>query len=445
VTNPISQEKKYKGLYIRTMIKDAESKARADARLSNWAQGEFTAEDWVKRLSEGDSINVGEFERDTDGKFHHKNELWQGTYFVMADADNFRGTKDASPNALEPFTETTGLSRVYPTLPNKVFAVSQSVNSMIDMEQEVVDGDPPLPAIPGHRRYRLTFLFDEMITSVVDYKTVLGNLAKEFPIISTVKRGPAQPVFGNANPDTRMVHIKGNILKLSEYLNGDSQQQSIPEPQEFKVQPSITNLYLPDYLRNHKIPFTEKSQYPNVYYIECPYKKNHTGGKQNDTATYVFTNESGKFAFYCHHAHCSDKRNWEDFKKGFGIKSYESKEMSPLTRMNYNLEKIREFIIDNPDDRFEIIPEQYSTDSKVVLVVKGEGRKFKTNFTKYLIYKFKFPPQSEWPKEWTHTEKSRWRTLNNVAKKYIGERLSHTRQNEDDFDSYVHKENTTNA
>ena len=203
----------YKGLIIDShCIKDARSKEAAAKSLTGWQQKEQSAEDWIHELEAGKTIVLAEMETTRGGVYNHSSDNFVRTFFVFADADNFKD--DDNPNGIEPWTHDTGLSELYPNLKATAFAVGQSVSSMLKE--------------PEHRRYRIIFKFDEAIETSKHYKQVLSKLAKEYPIITQAKRQPAQPVFGNAREGYNKFAICGNILKLADYTYKPHPQKTDP-------------------------------------------------------------------------------------------------------------------------------------------------------------------------------------------------------------------------
>ena len=252
----MSHEKTYHGLVIRSHnVRDAESKDKAQATMSGWQPVEQTAAQWILDLEQGHTIQPSQFTPKEDGKYTHAKEYWQGTHFVCADADYIRGVEfadkllfdsdgkqlkddegkpipvlddngvpvkeDVNPGGVESWTEQKHLSVLYPTLKDECYACVQSVTSMSDSEKYV----------HPHRRYRLIFLFDEKIVDISHYKQVLSALIEKYPIISPPKRGPTQPVFGNARKETGKPYITGNVLSLSDYpyVEPEPKAQSAPE------------------------------------------------------------------------------------------------------------------------------------------------------------------------------------------------------------------------
>ena len=73
---------------------------------------------------------------------------------------------------------------------------------------------------------------------------------------------------------------------------------------------------LEEYLRRYGIEYTHTKE-AGKFYVNCPYKEHHSGGKHGATDAYVF--DDGKWGFYCSHAHCEKHRTWDAFKRGHGI------------------------------------------------------------------------------------------------------------------------------
>ena len=296
--------KNFAGIVIPThRVIDAESKDKAQNTFAGWQLESLTAPEWMQRLSQGQTIQPSAFSPKSDGTFTHAKEYWSGTHFVCADADNIKGVETLSdgseknPDGIEAFIEQDGLSRRYPTLSDKVYAVGQSVSSMLSK--------------PLHRRYRLIFLFDKPITTEAHYHQILLTLADEFPIIPTIERSPAQPVFGNAREGFG-VHECGNLLSLDDY------PYTPPVESKDESQPRLEfDETLEEYLRRHGIEYTHTKE-AGKFYVNCPYKDHHTGGKHGKTDAFVF--DDGKaWAYYCSHASCANNRTWDAFKEGNGI------------------------------------------------------------------------------------------------------------------------------
>ena len=299
----------YTGIFIPThKIIDTDSKEKATKTLSGWQFASLTAKEWIEKLTLGQTIQPSAFTPKPDGSFTHKVENWVSTHFVCADADNIKGVEflddgsDKNPEGVEPWTENGLLSKKFPGLTAKVYAVGESVSSML------VD--------PLHRRYRFVFVFNEPITSEKHYHHILIKFADAFPIIPNVTRSPAQPVFGNAREEFNF-HICGNILNLTDYLMGPEINE-IKQPIKNKQESNET---LQEFLNRHNIAY-EPSNDSNKFYVECPYKNGHTNGKSGKTDAYVFGDAAG-WAFNCSHTSCKQAglTTWENFKEGSGIKS----------------------------------------------------------------------------------------------------------------------------
>ena len=207
----MTQVRRYNGIYIAHRIKDAASKSYANDHLFNWEPADLTAEQWIEKLTQGETIQPGTFKPNAQGKWTHTKSNWIETYFVMADADHIKGVEfddndnDKNPNGVDTFTDPHHLYTLYPTLKDKVYAVTQSVSSMSEAKQ------------PLHRRFRLIFLFDQPIRSEQHFHAVLLAFAKQYPIIPATKRSPAQPVYGNARDGYAEPSIFGNVLSLTDY------------------------------------------------------------------------------------------------------------------------------------------------------------------------------------------------------------------------------------
>ena len=308
------KEQIFSGLTIRAHeIRDAKSKVLASKSLSGWTQVSQTAHDWIKELEAGRTIQPSVFSPKADGTFTHAKEHWHGTHFVCCDADNIKGIEftdtgeDKSPDGVDAWTEKRKLSQLYPTLKDKVYAVGESVSSMSE------DKSPP------HRRYRLIFVFDTPITDKKHYHQILLAFAKEFSIIPSAERSPAQPVFGNAREGFGF-HICGNILNLSDFpfspeiISAPEQTQT-----EFSDKNDTPNESLSEFLDRHGISYTQ-ADVPNKYYVVCPNQVYHTDAICKPKDAYVFDDGSGTgWGFYCSHTSCSQKRHWATFREGVGI------------------------------------------------------------------------------------------------------------------------------
>ena len=298
----------FAGIFIAShKVCDAQSKAQATKTLTDWQSESCTAADWVKKLEAGHTIQPSAFSPQPDGTYTHKGKFWQSTNFVCADADNIKGVEtlddgtEKNPDGVEAWTKQAGLSERYPALKSKAYAVGQSVSSMSD--------DKP----PPHRRFRLIFLFDKPIESIAHYHQILLSLANEFPIIPSVERSPAQPVFGNARENCAFT-ICGNILSLDDFPFTPPELKTADESQ-----PRLDfDETLEEYLRRHRVDYTPSDE-AGKYYVVCPYKDNHTGGINKPKDAYVW--DDGKWSFYCSHASCkkNEHTNWDAFKRGNGI------------------------------------------------------------------------------------------------------------------------------
>lgn len=306
---------RYQGLVIRAhCIVNKKSKEDAIHTLAGWEKVEQSAEAWMQELEKGRTIILANMDASDTGAYTHAEKYWKSTYFVMCDADNIKGVDfdthgvDENPDGVEPWTGKGGLSELYPSLKDKVYAVAESVSSMADWKET------------PHRRYRLIFRFDEPITDGEHYRHILLALADEFAIIPKVERQPAQPVFGNAREGFSDVHICGNTLKLSDYQKNTP--ETLPTTSKTQARTEYPKTTLREWLGMHSIAYEEDTGVSEKYFVECPYKQHHTEGKCKPKDAYVFVNESGKFAYHCSHASCKSagRTNWESFKEGYGIR-----------------------------------------------------------------------------------------------------------------------------
>lgn len=305
--------KLYKGILIGNhQVKDLKSKDYAWDNLYGWEAAKLTAEDWMKRLEEGRTIQPGAFVKNKDGKYTHAEDFWKGSYFICADGDNFTGEDDADENAIESWTEQDGLSERFPSLKDEVYAVGQSVTSMSPDRE------------PQHRRYRLIFLFDEPIQTGAHYRQILLKLAEKYPIIPAVERQPAQPVFGNARPETRQVHICGNVLKIADFPYVEPQLEISKKPPKPPRKREVT---LDEFIKEYNIS-TIKPRPKGGYFVECPWASTHASGQNGDTDAYVWENSDGTFAFNCSHATCKKaaRTTWEAFREVVAPKPLKQKQ-----------------------------------------------------------------------------------------------------------------------
>ena len=312
----------YQGLVIRAhRIRNKQSKEDAIRTLTGWERAVQPAEEWMRELEQGRTIILADMEASDTGAYTHAEKFWKSTYFVMCDADNIKGVDfdthgvDENPDGVEPWTDKGGLSELYPNLKDKVYAVAESVSSMADWKET------------PHRRYRLIFRFDGLITDGEHYRQILLALADEFPIIPKVERQPAQPVFGNAREGFSAVHICGNTLKLSDYPKNTPEtfapEEAAPTTATAAPRTEVPKKSLRDWLGESGIAYEADAGVSEKYFVECPYRQHHTEGINNPKDAYVFVNESGKFAFHCSHASCKSagRTTWECFKAGHGIQN----------------------------------------------------------------------------------------------------------------------------
>lgn len=313
----MAETDEYFGLVLDThRVVDDPSKIDAAQSLYGWKYVERTARQWVTSLEAGHTIQPSAFTPASDGKYTHAKEFWNSTHFVLADADNIRGVEflengqDKNPKGIPHFTSEMGLSELYPSLKDKVYAVTQSVSSMAELAR----------FRHKHRRYRLIFLFDEPITSEAHYHAILLALSREFPIIPAVERSPAQPVFGNAREGFNRAAIPGNILKLSDY----PYQEPPPTDSSPHNEDSATDDELQVLLAANNIQFEPRPR--GGFFVRCPHTEQHTGGICGRTDAYVFVGDSGGYAFHCSHASCQStgKSTWAAFKDGNNLKSVRS-------------------------------------------------------------------------------------------------------------------------
>ena len=314
---PVDCKQRISGLIISThVVLDNASKEKAAQSLNGWVQTSLSPEDWIKALENGHTIQPSTFLPLPNGEFSHKKKHWKSTRFICADGDNFRGVEtltdgtEKNPDGIACWTGVKVLREKFPNLKRKVYAVGQSVSSM------------SAERIPQHRRYRLIFLFDKPIESVEHYSQILLELAKEFPVIPSVERSPAQPVFGNAREHRfKDIKICGNVLSLDDYPYRFATESPQAAPKD-----SIPTQTLAEWLNAHRIenaPAPEQGK----YFVVCPRRESHTGGKYGRTDSYVWEDSKG-WGFYCSHTSCANHRTWEAFRTGNGIPKSEYKDSS---------------------------------------------------------------------------------------------------------------------
>ena len=77
-----------------------------------------------------------------------------------------------------------------------------------------------------------------------------------------------------------------------------------------------------DFLTRHGISYTHHKKDPKKFYVECPYKHEHTRAEHGPTDAYVMDGDGiHNWGFYCAHASCKNRRDWESFKKGYNIQT----------------------------------------------------------------------------------------------------------------------------
>ena len=336
----MSNEKIYPGLVIRShKVRDAGSKLKAQDTMSGWQTFEMTAAEWLSELEQGHTIQPSLFTPKEDGLFTHKGEYWHGTHFICADADYLRGVdwkdkiqldpdgkqlkddqgnpipvlddngvpvkEDVSPDGVEPWQADKQLCVLYPALKDDCYAALQSVSSMTH------DRPPP------HRRYRLIFVFDEMIKTEQHYHQILITLSERYPIIPAIDRAPSQPVFGNAK-ETGKAIVTGKVLSLSDFAyvkpvvedkpsgNGKASNGKSNATQR-KYQNDLDGLIADAKLTRHE---TDSSG--NVR-VDCPFNPSHIRD------AFVSLDADGYPRFSCNHNSCSGNK-FNEMVKQAGIK-----------------------------------------------------------------------------------------------------------------------------
>ena len=332
-------ETTYPGLVIRShCVRDASSKLRASKTLKGWQFVEQTAAAWISDLEQGHTIQPSTFTPKTDGMYTHGVDYWQGTHFVCADADYIRGVEftdkllrdpdgkpikddegnpkpvlddngvpvkeDVNPNGVEAWQADKQLCVLYPPLADDCYAALQSVSSM------TTDKPPP------HRRYRLIFVFDELIESVDHYSQILLTLSERYPIIPSVERAPSQPVFGNAK-ETGKSAVTGNVLSLSDFAYTEPVSDDKPSSKgkasngkynatQRKYCNDLDGLITDAKLTRHETGADGKVR------VDCPFNPEH----KRDA--FVGLDPDGYPCFSCHHNSCSG-HGFNDIVKQAGV------------------------------------------------------------------------------------------------------------------------------
>ena len=338
-SDSIPNEITYSGLVIRShCVRDAASKLKAQGTMSGWQAVEQTAAQWLLDLEQGHTIQPSLFTPKQDGIYTHAKEYWHGTHFVCADADYLRGVdwkdklqldpdgkpkkdaegnpiplldddgvvikEDVSPDGVEPWQADKQLCVLYPALKVDCYAALQSVSSMTH------DRPPP------HRRYRLVFVFDEMIKTKEHYEQILITLSERFSIIPAVERAPTQPVFGNLKETGRAI-VTGNVLSLSDFaytepvaddkpsVNGKASKGKYNATQR-KYKDDLDGLIADSKLTRH-----ETAGDGNVR-VDCPLNPSHK------RAAFVGLDNAGYPYFMCNHNSCSGN-GFNEMVKSAGI------------------------------------------------------------------------------------------------------------------------------
>ena len=287
-------EKTYPGLVIRShCVRDASSKSAASTSLKDWQAVEQTAPVWVSELEQGHTIQPSLFVKSPDDTYTHAKEYWQGTHFVCADADHIRGVEfntdtgaDVNPDGVDAWQADKQLCVLYPALKDDCYAALQSVSSMTH--------DKP----PPHRRYRLIFVFDEMIESVDHYSQILCTLSERYPIIPSIERAPSQPVFGNAKETGKAV-ITGNVLSLSAfpYISPEKPAPASLTDGTYNGTQRKYRHELDGLIADAKLTRHETGGDGTVR-VDCPFNSDH------NRDAFVGLDDGGYPYFKCHHNSC---------------------------------------------------------------------------------------------------------------------------------------------
>ena len=351
---PVDEQQTYQGLIItRHHIVDSVSKEKAK-KPTGWKKVELTAPDWIHALENGRTIQPSQFnpKRDKHDKviepfqYTHAVDYWQGTHFVCADADYIRGVEfkakllrdpdgkpikdeegkpipvlddngapvmlDVNPDGVESWQEDKQLCRLYPDLAKDCYAALQSVSSMTD--------DKP----PPHRRYRLIFIFDEKIETVDHYHQILHTLSERYPIIPSIDRSPAQPVFGNAK-DTGKAAVTGNVLSLSDFAytepvaDDKPASKGLPSKSKYNATQRKYCNDLDGLITDAKLTRHETGA-DGIARVDCPFNSDH------NRDAFVGLDAGGYPYFKCHHNSCSGN-GFNEMVKQAGVEVvFESKE-----------------------------------------------------------------------------------------------------------------------
>ena len=321
-------DEKYGGLISdRVSIVDQRTKDYVGRYLKPWRYVELTEAEWFAALENGYAILVGEMKPTPDGSYTHKKEYWVSTYHVFTDADRIKGVEfdkdtgeDVNPDGVEPWTKAGQLSKKFPGLLDEAYAVSESVNSMLK--------EPP------HRRNRVCFKFDKPITCPIHYKQIIETLSGKYPIISTEKRSPTQPVFGNARKGFNKVYVNGKVLKLSDYPFIDDKPKPTEKRKQSHKPASDQKISLRDYLTKHGISWTAADakavEYPEAVFVECPGKNKHTNPTAAD-ATMIYNDKKDGFTYACMHRSCGIT-GWQDYRAAVNLPEPKAKPSSKSKR-----------------------------------------------------------------------------------------------------------------
>lgn len=285
-------------------------------------------------LDKGISVALGKFERDK-GKVRRRKELQLWTHGVLLDQD-----RDIP-------THITTCSDMIQEVPFLRYAtgIRESLSSRT-------------PRKNGISQFRLYFGFE---TAIAVDKQQNAREVRTFETLSTllaifarhadrnIVKNTVCIAYGNARPNlsksnSESVVSKQFIDKIREYVRiiaenetqqqrqsyAYGRQQGSTANHEYTGEGTFTDTELLQFLTSHKIE--NEKRHGGGFYVECPYKQNHTGGVSNRTDAYVFCGDHG-FAFYCSHASCKEAGNntWRRFKQGIGIDRRPQAHHAPLT------------------------------------------------------------------------------------------------------------------
>ena len=202
----INKPKLYGGLLIDTHIIN-EPADKLDAPRYGWKYVAYdNPKEWLIHLYRGHIFCNGKYKKEDDpkqklfGKYRHTRNLWQETYMVCIDGDQFRGIDfnekgiDENPNAPAVFTELDDIDQFEGI--KHCYAITESVSSMTKGKE--------------HRRFRLVFVLEKPFKSHAEIKRFIDWVHSEIPFACNDHRHAGQPVYGNK--DAKPVRYIKNII-----------------------------------------------------------------------------------------------------------------------------------------------------------------------------------------------------------------------------------------